>query len=46
MTGDVNMNSKRIHNLPNPNNSDQPVNLEFASKNFYIWMEDQQCIKT
>ena len=46
MTGDVNMNSKRIHNLPNPNNSDQAVNLEFASKNFYIWMDDQQCIKT
>lgn len=38
MTGDVNMNNNRIHNLPQPNKGDQPVNLTFAS-NRYVHLD-------
>ena len=38
MTGDVNMNNNRIHNLPQPNKGDQPVNLIFAS-NRYVHLD-------
>ena len=34
MTGDVNMNNNKIHNLPQPNKGDQPVNLRFSSNRY------------
>lgn len=43
MTGDVNMNNNRIHNLPQPNKGDQPVSLTFAS-NRYVHLDGSRSI--